>query len=48
MVVPQVLQAIFGLPADSHVAVFHTSVQLVGQLSTWIAGHPQLLGRLCI
>jgi len=45
VVVPQVLQAIFNLPADSHIAVYHTSVQLIGELSPWIGKHPQLLGN---
>lgn len=45
VVVPQVLQAIFSLPPDSHVAVYHTSVQLVGELSHWIDKHQQFLGK---
>ncbi|XP_076818259.1 transportin-3-like isoform X2 [Clavelina lepadiformis] len=43
VVVPQVLQAIFSLPQGTHIAVYHTSVQLVGELSAWIEKHPQML-----
>lgn len=42
-VTPQVLQAIFSLPASTHIAVRHTSIQLVGELSRWIEKHPDLL-----
>ncbi|XP_078481112.1 transportin-3-like [Ciona intestinalis] len=42
-VVPQVLQAILSLPPETHVAVRHTSVQLVGELSAWIEKHPDFL-----
>uniref|UniRef100_H2ZAX9 Transportin-3 n=1 Tax=Ciona savignyi TaxID=51511 RepID=H2ZAX9_CIOSA len=42
-VVPQVLQAVLSLPPDTHIAVRHTSVKLVGELSAWIEKHPEML-----
>ncbi|KAK7492007.1 hypothetical protein BaRGS_00016671 [Batillaria attramentaria] len=42
-IVPQVVQAILTLPQDTHIAVRHTSTQLLGELCEWIERHPQLL-----
>lgn len=42
-VVPQVLQAIFSLPPTTHIAVRYTSIELVGELSSWIEKHPEML-----
>jgi hypothetical protein len=44
-VVPQVLQALLVLPANMHVAVRFTSIQLVGELSEWIEKHSDTLGK---
>ncbi|KAH8032052.1 hypothetical protein HPB51_022800 [Rhipicephalus microplus] len=42
--VPEVVEAILKLPAESHTAVRHTSIQLLGELCEWIDKHPQYLG----
>ncbi|XP_038065636.1 transportin-3-like [Patiria miniata] len=42
-VVPQVIQAILALPDETHVAVKHTSIQMLGELSEWIDTHPQTI-----
>ncbi|XP_071791532.1 transportin-3-like [Asterias amurensis] len=42
-VVPSVIQAILGLPEETHVAVKYTSIQMLGELSEWIDNHPQTL-----
>ncbi|XP_029646320.1 transportin-3 [Octopus sinensis] len=41
--VPQVIEAMLSLPADCHVAVRYTSIQLIGELCEWIEKHPHLL-----
>ncbi|XP_050046846.1 transportin-3 isoform X1 [Dermacentor andersoni] len=41
--VPEVVEAILKLPAESHAAVRHTSIQLLGELCEWIDKHPQYL-----
>lgn len=41
--VPEVVDAILKLPAESHLAVRHTSIQLLGELCEWIDKHPQYL-----
>lgn len=41
--VPEVVEAILKLPAESHTAVRHTSIQLLGELCEWIDKHPQYL-----
>uniref|UniRef100_A0A1E1XKR9 Transportin-3 n=1 Tax=Amblyomma sculptum TaxID=1581419 RepID=A0A1E1XKR9_AMBSC len=41
--VPEVVEAILKLPAESHLAVRHTSIQLLGELCEWIDKHPQYL-----
>lgn len=46
-VVPKVVEAILSLPENTHVAVRHTSVLLLGELCEWIERHPQSLGKLC-
>ncbi|GFG31613.1 hypothetical protein Cfor_03192, partial [Coptotermes formosanus] len=42
-VVPKVVEAILNLPENTHVAVRHTSVLLLGELCEWIERHPQSL-----
>nr|CAD7435051.1 unnamed protein product [Timema monikensis] len=42
-VVPKVVEAILNLPENTHVAVRHTSVLLLGELCEWIEKHPQSL-----
>ncbi|KAJ9580259.1 hypothetical protein L9F63_004072 [Diploptera punctata] len=42
-VVPKVVEAILNLPENSHIAVRHTSVLLLGELCEWIERHPQSL-----
>lgn len=44
---PKVVEAILNLPENTHVAVRHTSVLLLGELCEWIERHPQSLGKLC-
>ena len=39
------VDAVLGIPEDAHVAVRHTSVRLLGELSDWICTHPQYLDR---
>lgn len=41
--VPEVVEAILKLPAETHLAVRHTSIQLLGELCEWIDKHPQYL-----
>lgn len=43
---PKVVEAILNLPENTHVAVRHTSVLLLGELCEWIERHPQSLGKL--
>ncbi|XP_064600886.1 LOW QUALITY PROTEIN: transportin-3-like [Liolophura sinensis] len=42
-IVPQVIQAILSLPENTHIAVRHTSIQLIGELCEWIEHHKQVL-----
>ncbi|XP_058793421.1 transportin-3 isoform X2 [Phymastichus coffea] len=42
-VVPKVVEAILNLPENTHVAVKHTSILLLGELCEWINNHPQSL-----
>lgn len=42
-VVPKVVESILNLPTNTHIAVRHTSLLLLGQLSEWIEKHPQYL-----
>uniref|UniRef100_T1J5F3 Importin N-terminal domain-containing protein n=1 Tax=Strigamia maritima TaxID=126957 RepID=T1J5F3_STRMM len=42
-VIPRVMHAILNLPVDTHVAVYFTSIQLVGEFREWIEKHPQSL-----
>lgn len=42
-VVPKVVEAILNLPEDTHIAVKHTSLLLLGELCEWIYSHPQAL-----
>lgn len=44
-VVPKVVESILNLPTNTHIAVRHTSLLLLGQLSEWIEKHPQYLGN---
>jgi hypothetical protein len=44
-VVPKVVEAILSLPENTHMAVRHTSVLLLGELCEWIERHPQSLGK---
>ena len=44
-IVPQVIQAIINLPEGTHVAVKHTSIHMLGELSEWIEKHPEVIGR---
>ena len=44
-IVPQVIQAILAMPESTHIAVRHTSIQLLGELAEWIDNHGQLLGE---
>ncbi|XP_040069100.2 transportin-3 isoform X2 [Ixodes scapularis] len=41
--VPEVVEAILKLPPESHLAVRHTSIQLLGELCEWIEKHPSYL-----
>lgn len=43
--VPKVVEAILNLPNDTHIAVRHTSVLLLGELCEWINSHPQSIGN---
>jgi hypothetical protein len=43
-VVPKVVEAILNLPENTHLAVRHTSILLLGELCEWINSHPQSLG----
>ncbi|XP_060821726.1 transportin-3 [Bombus pascuorum] len=42
-VVPKVVEAILNLPENTHIAVRHTSILLLGELCEWIESHPQSL-----
>ncbi|XP_031829291.1 transportin 3 isoform X2 [Nomia melanderi] len=42
-VVPKVVEAILNLPENTHIAVRHTSILLLGELCEWIDSHPQSL-----
>ncbi|XP_033225637.1 transportin-3 isoform X2 [Belonocnema kinseyi] len=42
-VVPKVVEAILNLPENTHIAVRHTSIILLGELCEWIDSHPQSL-----
>lgn len=42
-VVPKVVEAILTVPPNTHVAVKHTSVLLLGELCEWIQKHPSTL-----
>ncbi|KAJ8673318.1 hypothetical protein QAD02_004580 [Eretmocerus hayati] len=42
-VVPKVVEAILNLPENTHVAVKHTSILLLGELCEWVNSHPQSL-----
>ncbi|KAJ1519674.1 hypothetical protein ONE63_004939 [Megalurothrips usitatus] len=42
-VVPKVVEAILNLPENTHLAVRHTSILLLGELCEWIDIHPQSL-----
>ncbi|KAE8750021.1 hypothetical protein FOCC_FOCC003145 [Frankliniella occidentalis] len=42
-VVPKVVEAILNLPENTHLAVRHTSLLLLGELCEWIEYHPQSL-----
>lgn len=41
--VPKVVEAILNLPENTHIAVRHTSIILLGELCEWIDSHPQSL-----
>lgn len=43
---PKVVEAILNLPPDTHIAVKHTSILLLGELCEWINSHLQTLGNL--
>lgn len=45
-VVPKVVEAILNLPENTHIAVRHTSILLLGELCEWIDNHPQSLGNI--
>lgn len=45
-VVPKVVEAILNLPENTHIAVRHTSILLLGELCEWINSHPQSLGKV--
>lgn len=42
-VVPKVVEAILNIPENTHIAVRHTSVLLLGELCEWIEKHPETL-----
>ncbi|XP_014219143.1 transportin-3 isoform X1 [Copidosoma floridanum] len=42
-VVPKVVEAILNLPDNTHIAVKHTSILLLGELCEWVQVHPQTL-----
>lgn len=42
-IVPKVVEAILGLPENTHIAVRYTSVLLLGELCEWIEQHPTSL-----
>lgn len=42
---PQVLQAVLGLPDSTHISLRYTGTVLVGELCEWIREHPDYLGR---
>ena len=43
-VVGQFLPVMLNLPSSCHIAVRHSNIKLVGELSEWIDKHPQYLG----
>lgn len=43
--VPKVVEAILNLPENTHIAVRHTSILLLGELCEWIDSHPRSLGE---
>ncbi|XP_071056779.1 transportin-3 isoform X2 [Onthophagus taurus] len=45
-VVPKVVEAILNVPENTHIAVRHTSVLLLGQLCEWIEKHPETLDMI--
>lgn len=45
-VVPKVVEAILNLPENTHIAVRHTSILLLGEFCDWIFLHPQSLGNI--
>lgn len=45
-VVPKVVEAILNLPENTHIAVRHTSILLLGELCEWIESHPEFLGNV--
>lgn len=42
-VVPKVVEAILNIPENTHIAVRHTSVLLLGELCEWVEKHPESL-----
>lgn len=44
-VVPQVVDALLQVPDTAHVAVRHTTLLVLGELSEWIDKHPPVVGR---
>ena len=44
-VVPQVVQAVLSIPSTAHLAVRHTTLQLIGELCEWIESHPEVIGK---
>ncbi|XP_043274763.1 transportin-3 isoform X2 [Venturia canescens] len=42
-VVPKVVEAILNIPENTHIAVRHTSILLLGELCEWIESHPRSL-----
>ncbi|KAK3585736.1 hypothetical protein CHS0354_020305 [Potamilus streckersoni] len=42
-IVPHVVQAVLSIPSSAHLAVRHTSLQLIGELCEWIEKHPDTL-----
>ena len=44
--VAQVLDSLLNVPETAHIAIRHISIKLVGELSVWIAKHPEFLERI--
>lgn len=42
---PEVFSAVLGLPAETHIMMRYTAIQLTGELCEWIELHPQHLGE---